>query len=635
MRTPLLLAIFDSIGQKIHRNNFDKTESTVNDALDAEIKILSENEGDLANIIDHLFIQRTKNPEQYFEIIGEVQAYLHFNKSSIILSGSVFLYWLKNMEEDEKHILFNKIKDTKTFHVWNVIRILPIVLSKYEMNSTYAAEWFLIVGESIKHDLASGSFFESIANYANSFPNLSFKVLENYISEELRDLRLDIASIIVGTYRINSLTVDFHINGKKIDDYFHNHYHVRFRILFYRSWITSFRNGDYSVEEIISLLEYAVNGEIGEVDEAFNVANRLLSKGNITENSIHLIIQWLLKYSSPSLSNISKYCIVNSIYYLFTTKHFSSVESFVIQSNEIFKKILPLPFDNKGTWNDVDLYLNEVFKNCPQQITDTLKIFNNFAPNIFQQLIEAEQFDSFIYQFVGEKADAAIFILLFSQDQRDRKIAYSFLRKKKKIIVQHDSLEMINEMILEKILDEFTAQIFLGEETAMFFQFMEPLFVSLNENLKKKFINEMVFQAVNYPGACLDEWKKITPRTDILKEVIDRADNYFQQLKEVDELPAINFKSYEIEKAVVLEMRIKSRILNKGVKEKSIFYNLARHIQILYGKKWTIQNGTSEDSPRELNVISHTVEFPRIEFIDPEGIFLRRYNKKVWKDNEQ
>ena len=62
---------------------------------------------------------------------------------------------------------------------------------------------------------------------------------------------------------------------------------------------------------------------------------------------------------------------------------------------------------------------------------------------------------------------------------------------------------------LNAVLWEFVRGAFDGESTARFFVLFEPLFRNASDRaLRDDFEQEMVLQAVNFPGACLEQWRK-------------------------------------------------------------------------------------------------------------------------------
>ena len=62
----------------------------------------------------------------------------------------------------------------------------------------------------------------------------------------------------------------------------------------------------------------------------------------------------------------------------------------------------------------------------------------------------------------------------------------------------------------------------------------------------------------------------------------------------------------------------------QSARKQSIFAQLVKNVQIIYGSRWSIlmEGRLGEDTP--FREIGSSMEFPRLEEIDPEGMALRR-----------
>jgi hypothetical protein len=101
------------------------------------------------------------------------------------------------------------------------------------------------------------------------------------------------------------------------------------------------------------------------------------------------------------------------------------------------------------------------------------------------------------------------------------------------------------------------------------------------------------------------------------------ADQYFENLNKCElKLVPLTFPSLdEISKRGAREQ---SRRIREEVDRRSVFSALAHKVAIIYGESWaTVSRGHigTESTPQQM---SHSIEFPRMEEIDPEGMMLQR-----------
>ena len=153
---------------------------------------------------------------------------------------------------------------------------------------------------------------------------------------------------------------------------------------------------------------------------------------------------------------------------------------------------------------------------------------------------------------------------------------------------------------------------------------LEPNFCTVSPELQEEFKHQMTLQAINYPGDCLEEWKKINNPSDLIKSVIESAERYFNNLKKISNSPAKSFTFPEFNQAFEKGRREHSRKISEGVREKSVFMNLMKNVDIIYGKQWSAMVQGKLSEPTEFKEYSHYIEVPRLEEIDPEGSHIRR-----------
>jgi hypothetical protein len=294
-------------------------------------------------------------------------------------------------------------------------------------------------------------------------------------------------------------------------------------------------------------------------------------------------------------------------------------EKFII----ILKNILPIETKYMGTWSKIEQMLTSIIRVNKENFDQFFDVIIQGSNKEFIELLVKDSFQSLEYSLGTELSNRTFSRYIFSDVEPYRQVALELLRKVEKI----DSIiSEINptEQILSLLISEFSRSVLLSKSTSKFFILLEPYYRIAEEKLKTEFIREMTFQAVNYPEACLIEWKKIESKSEIFISVINKADKYFSDIRETRDLSAISYSRFEFIRGAELERKVLSRNLDKQVKEKSIFLSLIKATQILYGDSWTFPGDVRGTAPNKFNEVSYTAEYPRLESIDPEGMVLRR-----------
>ncbi len=623
METLLLTKIFNSIRDEISRNIWRKDESIDEAQLKEEVKYVIDTREELNKLILILFERKDKTPENIFNDIQKIITYLNFHDYANELAGNVFLEILLNSPQKDSETILDELSDTSSRHIWSVLHTLPYVLSHYKLEPSFASNWFYKIGENIKQDLASGDFFNALDNYAYNFTEEGIKVLLFYLEQDFIGIQEELSSIILGSVRAAIRNKKLSKNLIAIEEKLKNSSDENHRNVFYKSWVATYLRNAASYEEVKEIIDQAVKGKEKEISGAFFIIFRIVVKDLNDDKIILPTLDWLNINVSDNLPAEAKFQIINTLYWLITFD--GNLQNLYERKNiylNIFAKILPVETTYLGTWKKIEELLTSLLRKKSDFFLEFLHVIIKQSFNPFWELLSKDHFEHLEYTLSNSIADEVFTKLIFSESDKERVIAIELFRKLKVVSIKSNNIKP-NESVLSKLLLEFSKSILL-EKSSEFLLMIEPYFRNVNSELKNEFIKEMVFQAVNFRGACFDKWSKIENPSDILKEVIERAKTYYEKLKKVHDLPARSFTYYKFVEGAELERKIQSRDLNRIVKEKSVLLSLIRHTQILYGDKWAFQNNIGEEKARKFNEISYSVEFPRIENIDPEGMVLKR-----------
>jgi hypothetical protein len=627
--------IFASIGNNIPRDDNEKAYKAIEDQIKLEIEFLSTNKEHLKELIPSLFIKLERTPKNILHLMEELAAHLFFNPYSYQLIANVFLEISNEMGTDNAESILRELKENNDLRIFGIIHSLPIIFSEHKFSASFTADWFYIIGEKIKADLASGDFFKALDNQAYFFPEEAVKALEIYMKRKFTGLQLVLGSIILGSIRAANRNKNLYININEIEKELLGSHLEDFRIVYYRSWLTTFSRKGSHIEETMKIIKLSYEGTLKEQEESFIISSRVLINDINDNNSFNHILDWYNNVVNDKIPAEGKFHIINLIYWIATFDNNEQLVSKLNVFKPVFKRLLPIEDKYVGTWKKIEeLFTSLIRRTDDQLFKDYFEIVVNYSSESFSELLSKDHFRSLEHYFIGQLGDRTFTKLLFSEKETERSIAFELYRKMKNIsLIDLDYKP--SEKILEKIFLEFSRNILLADGTSGFLLMIEPFYRKVNEELKSEFVRELVFQAINYPGACLEKWKKVSAGSDIFKEVVDKAEKYFKNMHDAKDLPGRSFINYEFVEGAKLENKIRSRILRKDVKERSIFLSLFKSTQILYGDRWSIRGDVRSDDPQKFKELSHTVEIPRIENIDPEGMVLKRLSINSRLNNDK
>lgn len=177
---------------------------------------------------------------------------------------------------------------------------------------------------------------------------------------------------------------------------------------------------------------------------------------------------------------------------------------------------------------------------------------------------------------------------------------------------------------LRVLLFEIARRPFSADLTSRIFLLLLPFYETTDATLREEFVNEMIFQAINFPGACYQAWKDHSSPTPALVEILQQVKTYFDGLDSLRSCSGGYITFPEWSSALKEWERRFSNEVSEGAKKASIFASLVRHIELIYGSEWSIAGTSSVSDPTPMTTFSHGMEVPRIEILDPEGCALRR-----------
>lgn len=480
-------------------------------------------------------------------------------------------------------------------------------------------------------DMASGDFYTAIGNYAFSFPKEGLKILNLYSNEKEDRIILHISSIIMGNIRAKTVIDTYNIpDFDELEKKYHTNDNVDKRTVYYGSFLHTYYKIDSSVEEIIELLNEAIKDEDKIKEQAYFIINRYVNSKREDSKIVDFGLSWIEENINSSSSDMCKYNVIDLLRWLVFEERKQKEMSIFPKINRILEKTLPIPINNGGTWSNIQDLLRDTLVIDLSEFEKMIITVLHGSGKEFLHYLKDQQFDFLIHELENVNIKDFILKLVTSREKNERNLGFTLLRLfHSKYSNPKTNIIINDEQALQISLLEAKAKLILGNEISEYLISMEPFFRDKSKTLQKDFIREMVFQAVNYPGECLEEWKKIENPSEILKVVIESANSYFEKLNNTANLSA---NSYCLPIFIKAEQEVKrkmSKNVSEGAYEKSVFMKFIKKTNVLYGDKWSINHDKSIGNPTQFSKFSHSFELPRLEYLDPEGITLRRIKARM------
>jgi len=624
------MKLLEDIAKKV--SNSKKSDKLIsfsgkkNTVLEEEIQ--NAREDDLEKIINILFSSGIHVSPKIYKKLKNFQIYIGYGPKQHEFIGKLWEFIFYKIEKDKQLPFINYLTTIEGMEFWEMIKTFPYFFSQIELDPEFASEWFYKIAKKIQGDMGAGGFYEGLVKYSQNFPESGLKVFTRYIDHINNELKRSLSATILGVIRSKrSINKTFQDTIDKWDNKLRNNHDINYRICYYRSLLNSFELGVFNNSELLEyLIEMIERRTAKETDEAFNTLYRCLLGKLEDPVFISLAVKWFSDHASNDIPDLSKYCIADSVWRLCDSKRTKKRYLEINKANELLMRIQPIKIKHKGTWDRIEYYLIDRLSEGEDNVEKTIN-----------KLIESDQSDNFLTKlskndfsyFFSEinklpKPSKMITNLIISRNPVKRKIGRTFYKSCKYEPIDSDILNKTDEKLLELLIFEYIQNPFLGEKTSQYFLTLEKVFRHRKDSLRDLFKSEMVFQGINYYGNCYEKWQHVKNKSKYLKEILLKIKSYFDNFDKSIDLPpryiqAPSYKDYFIREQEQLSSTIKSE-----ARSKSVMLSLIKSVEILYGTEFTtvVDNKISPES--KMKEFRTSMEFPRVEILDPEGMLLRR-----------
>lgn len=553
-----------------------------------------------------------------YQLTGWVGA---FGKSAEII-GHVWSSALRCLDEEGQRNLMLLV--TGCGHsFFQLADGIATVLTQIRFAPEFCMELFSKLKTRIANDGYQRGLWGSIESWALAFPDDAFSALTLLLERQLDDDAVAIGAAILGAVRVKWEKSDANSEHMESIAVLGKSQHTGKRVVFLRSWINTGWIRGISHQEFITCVEQASHGSDEERAEAFNIVRCLVSDGKTTQPSLEFASEWLAQHASSVISANSKHCVVHSMGQILK-KVFDDTKRLDFLLTAV-SRVMPIPQENRGTWNDLEFLLSELLQRDKTQFTRwVLALLDSHPDSVLKQIRERGCFEHLCSEIAVKKAANLFVREFFSPFSHRRQLAFLLFNDAAFDELPPELHLTDNEVALS--LFEFRLHFLQPENTFRFLVMIRARAEKGGEQLVNLFRNELLFQAKNLPRAVLDGLKSLSDQSPLIQQVIADAERYFDSLRKTHG-SAIN--SMEIpgwRRAAAMQGRKQSKAVESHTNEHSILKHLCTNSYLIYGNKGFryCQDGElGEFAP--MKAISVSVEMPRLLMMDEEGERIRRF----------
>jgi len=240
------------------------------------------------------------------------------------------------------------------------------------------------------------------------------------------------------------------------------------------------------------------------------------------------------------------------------------------------------------------------------------------------QILDApDQYHWFLSELQNADVGNILAQLIFTGPSSCQEVGLKLFEKLQVTTLPAEFLQSVSERRIAIAFYECQRSMMNGPAIANLLLFLIPYMERVDPALKKEFYDEILLQSKNY-GSCREIFGKHAKEYPILEKAVAETEKYFAILKSLVESTINQMQVVGFARAARLSARRFASEVSEGAEALSVFAKLFKKVRLLYGREWRTYYGGQLGESSRLQQISTSVEFPRMEFVDPEGMQLRR-----------
>ena len=615
----VFMTAVEHAANKVSRAREVATGSDQGKKLNAEIDEIFADRKRATVALSALFPEGVTPSSQFYERLSDLHIRLGWSDASHRAMGLLISTAMETLSETEGENLLRELPRIGNPFFFQMLDTLPVLLSERTLRPEFAAEWFPSLVQRIGNDLAAGGFWRAVGTFCETHPADALEILKIFspASEE----QISVAAYILGSLRCTKLDKQTSGKFRNLEAEILNATGIGARAIYHRSWLRTAWCGKIRPADLKNLTQRMSTGPAEEREQVFWIVCRSLLSPSIPADTREFGWSWLRSNISSSIAPAAKYNVVDFAAQLPADKREDAAN--------LILSVQPTLAEHKGIWKRIEHFLVNAlgwdlafFGRLLTQLT------RQNAENLLKILNEPREFEWLLSEMQTKNVGGVIGELMLTDDSDSRRVGL-LLYDKAGAVLPPEPFEKAAESQIALIFYEVQRSVTHGTAVARFLIFLIPFVERSDQVLQQEFYDELLLQLKNFPGACKDEFTARASDFTILQKAIAEADKYFEALVKIRESSVNQIEVAGFGRAARLHARRFAEQVSKGAEELSIFTKLFKKVRLLYGHQWRTFHDGVLGASTDLKTISTSMEFPRMEFVDPEGMQLRRFHASL------
>jgi hypothetical protein len=621
-------ACFSSFRAALGRSETDTDLHRERDFPKLALAEIERNPTSLDQITDLVIPSKTLTPLEFYNRLDSLRRVLPFGREVRELISLVWRKALLRFPETHQEAILTAFPRTPEPNLFDYLDALPSILGSIPVAAKRARHWFQRIRNALGQNGADSGYWLGIESWTERDPLNAYVLLEELSESRADDQELWCGARILATLRRLGELCPKEVPIAQIEPAWPVDSSVTKRLIHHRSWIETARGRALSDAEVRCLLSRLEEAETRETDAGFELLRVLVFTARLPETCVDLMIDWLGKHCRINSSAPGLYtcCLVAQKALEEGDPTWSPP-----QRRKLFDLIIdiqPIPENHGGAWMQMDHLLVALFQKSEEGTTDFLVRLNDSNPVGVRRLLDPFSRSGMAFrELAGWSGLPTLLLELFSSSMSRRRLGLSLINSGLPVMLDKAALASLPDSNIALGLLQIRLDHLRTETACSLLLQLIPRVEGASKDLQELLHHELVYQAKNLPGLCLEAFKQVKRPRKLLKEAILEADTYFQRLRIGAESPLAAMCVPGLTAARRALARRRQRTIQEAARKSSVFLEFMNSVTLPYGTEGftSYMQGTLMP-PTSFRSHSTSTEMPRLDLMDSDGRKLRQHH---------
>ncbi len=569
--------------------------------------------GYLDELIADLRLFEAADTGRFFVFLGRAARMMEWGNDGHSLLGATWARLYEKSADLTQKSLLSGFFDSYDF--FSSLYCVPEFIAQADLSPVALADWLPRIRSRLGDDMASSGLWNGIESLADNHPDSALVVLRMWTEQRPSDHVTSMAVSLLGKLRSKHPS-----KTETIDHQLSSHADDQLRIVFYRSWVIYDQQTTIKAEDYQKLIECMAAGTPAEIGEAFHFTRCTLSAKHRCDGSFRFGIHWLAINAPTHPDGVWAHWMINLAPSCDGRAHSMDLPL----CRDAIPQLLPIPAGHDGTWLELETLLEKLLLEDRVAFDRLLfEIARRDRSNLAEKFSPHGGFHRLPTLLSQHSPEMTITQALDSLDESVRHFGLKLFCHLGLERLPYDSLERWTDDWMATLVCQVKRESFIDSGGSRFLMAFVERVSQSSENLKTFFVEELIWQMKNLPGACLEPAKIEAANLSsdsLLHRAVNVAEQYFEKLKSCHRSAINSMEVSGYRRAQRLENRKRSRQISESTEKNSPLLSMISKSYTLYGEmQWQTYMGGNLAPPSTMQEFSHSFEFPRLFALDPDG----------------